>query len=722
MRYSGRTLLAGVAATVLAVAHSTAAFAQAAQLAESEAASSLNKVVYDEAYFAKYDVQNAEDMLRRIPGVGPIIAALGTLVQTRGFGSGGDQILINGRRVPGKSNEISKVLARINTRAVERVELIRGASKDIDVQSTGLVVNVVLRAGEKVAGGGNFELALRGNDSRIIGTDGLVNYTGNTGPLAYSLGIERNLTSLPGANDLRYSNRTRFESYSYVSGELQERRVQDWQRDHNKWIYTGGLTYDFPGGVRAQLNGLYQTLLIDEIDTTNFVQFARSGTETGRGQDVHVRVSGTVKLQEVSGELLAPLAGGRLALLFISNRRDAPTVDYRNRFSLTGTVSELSRSEAKARQGEDILRAQYGFDVTPKLNLELGGEFARNTLNQTLQPFFDLNRDGRVEPVALPFGAAKVKEIRGEGFINGKWSPAPGASVNASVNIEHSKLTTNSPFNPGRNLSFLKPRLDIRLNHGKSGQARFLAERRVSQLDFANFVPSYNVLNDRIDPGNPSLRPEQTWNFELGYQQRLGGDAGLIEGKLFYQSISDPIDFFPLRQGTATVSAQGNLGLGKLYGGEVKASVRLVPLGLRDAVVSLRGLVQDSSVRDPFSGVERRLRSDTQYAFDLGFRHDVRSLRLAYGFDYKNYGEPVPQNDLFSSDLYRIGPLLEGFAEHRLSKRLVVRAEVQNLLRGRQHRTRAIYSPDKLSGAMIRLDRSEERRDIRYALKLKGSF
>lgn len=708
--------------TLLVITTSVGAVRAQPQPAADEPNETSNKVEYNPAYFAAYEVQNADDMLRRIPGVAPIIAAIGTTVQTRGFGSGGDQILINGRRVPGKSNEISKILARINARSVERIELIRSVSKDIDVQSTGIVVNIVLRAGEKVAGGGNFEFNLRGGDRRVLGPDGLVNYSGSMGRLAFNLGIERNLTSLPGTNDQRYDDRTRFERYFYPDGTLQEDRVQDWQRDHNKWIYTGGLTYDFAGGARAQLNGFYQTIDITETDMTDFVQYDPAGNERLRAQDLHERTLKPIVVWEVSGEFLSRVAGGNLAIMFISNRRDTGTTDFRNRFGIGPDVIELSRSEADSKQSEDIFRAQYGFDITSNFNLELGGEGARNTLKQTLQPYFDLDRDGKVEPVALPFGAAEVVEWRGEGFLNSRWTPFTGATVNASLNFEHSKLTTNSAINPGRSLSFWKPRLDARFDTSKRGQVRILAERRVSQLNFNNFVPSYNVFNDRIDGGNPALRPEQIWNFELGYQQRMSGDAGFLEGKIFYQAINDPIDFIPLRQGPAVVTAQGNLGSGKLYGGEVKASVRLISLGLRDAVVSLRGLLQDSRVSDAFTGLDRRLRADTKYSFDIGFRHDVRKLRLAYGIDYKHFGEAAPQNDLFTSDLYRIGPQLEAFAEYRLSKRLLVRFDAQNIRSGSQYRTREVYAADKLSGRLVRLDDGLERRAARFAVKLKGTF
>src|SRR5687767_4479789 len=67
---------------------------------------SANVVAYDQAFFAGYSVNNAEDMLRLIPGVPAILDDRGDQ-QERGFGAGGARVLIGGRRFPGKANEIT---------------------------------------------------------------------------------------------------------------------------------------------------------------------------------------------------------------------------------------------------------------------------------------------------------------------------------------------------------------------------------------------------------------------------------------------------------------------------------------------------------------------------------------------------------------------------------------------------------------------------------------
>ena len=127
-------LLSGASALVLA----TAAHAQQAPpidaplepepLPIAAAAAAPGNVTYGPSFFAQYNLTNAEDMLRRIPGVSAILDATGVLNQARGLGASGDQILINGKRMASKSTDVAAALRRIRATNVERVELLRGTA------------------------------------------------------------------------------------------------------------------------------------------------------------------------------------------------------------------------------------------------------------------------------------------------------------------------------------------------------------------------------------------------------------------------------------------------------------------------------------------------------------------------------------------------------------------------------------------------------------------
>mgnify|MGYP006221935833 FL=1 len=93
-----------------------------------------NKIVYDQIYFQKFNITNAADAIKRIPGVESLSSGNssqnyepGSDNKKRGFGSSGTQILINGERQSSKSNNIIKTLERIKAESLIRIEVIRGS-------------------------------------------------------------------------------------------------------------------------------------------------------------------------------------------------------------------------------------------------------------------------------------------------------------------------------------------------------------------------------------------------------------------------------------------------------------------------------------------------------------------------------------------------------------------------------------------------------------------
>ena len=93
-----------------------------------------NKIVYDQTYFQKFNITNAADAIKRIPGVESLSSGNssqnyepGSDNKKRGFGSSGTQILINGERQSSKSNNIIKTLERIKAESLIRIEVIRGS-------------------------------------------------------------------------------------------------------------------------------------------------------------------------------------------------------------------------------------------------------------------------------------------------------------------------------------------------------------------------------------------------------------------------------------------------------------------------------------------------------------------------------------------------------------------------------------------------------------------
>jgi outer membrane receptor for ferrienterochelin and colicin len=742
--------LAALAASPAALAHDAAPnaapdAAPAAVPTRPEMQTAASVVVYDDVFFARYNVTTAEDMLRLIPGVASILDQGEVEGGVRGFGSEGAQILINGERVVAKFNGVVGEMRRIRAAAVERVELIRGAQAGVNVQSQGVVVNVVLRPGASTGGALTWEAAAKANDERFIGVEGLATYSGVWRGADYSIGVEHTLWSPPVFAAGFWSDRFRDERWFFPDGTMQQIRPQDWTKDNPRYDLTGSVSNTFDDGSSLRLNGLYRYFEVDETFDQPFTRFAADGTVAQAATDRQNRVIDYNSFFEIGGEHVRPLWGGEATLAFIVTREEAPETFDRFRLE-NGAELEVAQIARQTDLGEDILRAFYTRTLTARHSVEFGGELVRNTLEQDLDAAFDRNGDGVVEdvfdqdgdgvtdPEFAPAAFADVQEDRWEGFVEHNWTVTGALTLESSLTYESSEITTNDPIARGNAFSFWKPRVDARYTLPGGAIARAKVERTVSQLTFANFVPVYDVLDNEVDAGNPDLRPETAWVYEVGYERRLPNDGGVVQARLFYQDISDHVDKVIIRRDDdpnnplpddglgRPVSAFGNLPSAERYGAEVEASIRLGSLGLPGVLLTSRYLVQESETTDPFTGQSRPMRDAWDHELDFGFRHDVSGLGVSYGANYQSFGGEVVYSDVFVSELYEVEPRIDAFVEKQLSPRLTLRVEGWSLGQSRESRDRVIYADSAAQGTVLRLESFEEVRDRRLIVKLRGSF
>lgn len=688
---------------------------------------SVGTEVFDQAYFARYSLQTAEDMLRRLPAAQPILDAA-TQNQARGLGSGGDQILIGGKRMAQKG-QILASLRRIPATTVERIELIRGTSSDIEVLSEGLVINIVLKAGAKSNSPvGNFELNFKFDNQGYSRSDWLVSYAGSIGRLGFVLGAERAawtpLGVQPTGGNGDYSRRFRDERYYYPSGALQELRPQKWRRAHGKKIFTANFSYAFDNGDQARLNLLWQPFPINETDITAYTRFSPAGAITSTGVDSHRRHNYR-DTKDFGGELQKRLGRGTLNLVGIHTLNLSKTVDYRTRRDSAAGSAELTNSLTRQKTREDILRLTYNLRIAKGQELTVGAEGARNTLAQDLATGFDFNRDGWLEPVDLGVTAyAEVQEKRGEVFATHNWTINSKATLESTLTVEASRVTTNFVFVPVHSYRFVKPRLDFRYSLTPRDRLRIKVERAVSQLEFNNFVPVFNVVDNRIDAGNPEIAPDRTWIYEAGIEHTFAGSTGRFEAKAFYRDISGHIDRGPFAFNAAGLptSAPINIDKTRLYGVEFRTGIKLGFLGAPNFQITSRFVPQVSRVVDPFTGRDRKMKDPYSTEFNLGFRHDLTAARFAYGANLVDTGGFQLLSDVRNREYYSRAARFDVFAEKGIGRGMTLRAEAYNLSGSREYKQRSLYLVSQANGALSRTETYQETRDRRFAIRLRGKF
>ena len=705
--------------------------------AAEEAVSNASVVSYTPDYFVQYSPVTLLDMLERVPGASEILnknrrGGGGGGGNQRGFGNSGDQILIDGKRLAGKSNNINDALSRISANQIAKIDLIRGATSGLDVQSQGLVINITMIEGAsksttfwKLFGEYTF--------GHSFIPKFLVSHSGSSGNLEYSFAIDRN-----NDNGYRPSDEVFFDGDNNLTGA----QVIDHVFKFRGIKITNTLGYNFEDGAELRLNGLFDPneFIVNELRT-----------ETGNDPDSTVWDSHRKNNRwEIGGDYNRELGRlGHSKTLFVINRNtennevtrvrniDTPEFVYAN--ELTDAV-----------RTEKIFRSSITPTIAFGQTIEFGGEAAINTFDKH---FDDFGRDAFAAPLLLETSDdVEIKENRYEIFAIHSYNITSSIVVQSSLTTEFSKIIADNNFADGttnrRDTSFtyLKPRVNVRYDLTARDQFRATVEKKVSQLRFDSFVTSFDAQNDEIRVGNTNLRPTQTWEFILGYEHRLADDAGSIEGTVYYHQRNDhqtrvdfteyqdfagnPIgveEFFnlppdmALRDLISFTPTQGNIDSAYLYGIDVKSNLRLGFVGMPQAVLTLGYRFEKRKSRDQFTQLLRNFSRHSDHVYKINYRHDVTKWNFAYGFDVDVSSDLANYDMRFIRD-QNPAARIKAFAEYNINTSVKMRLDLIEIAGTQGTQTTTRYTDHIRFNEVSKREERNNDRPRAVQVTLQGTF
>ena len=585
-------------------------------------------VVYEAEFFDQYNPITASDMLERIPGVNVFGGRGGG---GRGLGTGGN-LLINGQRIAGKDNSARDQLDRITAAEVERIEIIRDTSGELNVRGAGEVINIILvevpsRSSTQV------QLVNRLNHDDTYEVGGNVGWSTQIGNFQALV----NLEARP-----NYENRDNREVRVTPEGELLGTLFEENIRDQDEHTVSTNMSYGI-GAHRMQLNALLSESNFPRNIRRDFVDFENSvAIDSIQQEDIDNEESNW----ELGGDYEYGFANGsRLAVLFVAN--DEIRNSVRERFEADPASDPLSKNlfiDSQRETKEFIVQTNYNFSLTGNQSLRVGAERAITELDSKLfiaSPFGS-------EPPSAQFGGLSlipsisnpgthVEETRYEGFAFHNWTINDKSSLESSVVYETSEISQTGEVSETRDFQFWRPSFDYRYNFADNFRFRGTVRRNVSQLSFSSFAATANNEDRDIDglAGNPELEPETSWTYEGELEYRLPNDAGVLATSLFYSDVDNRIGRI-----NATIdpdrplSATGNVGPAKQLGWFTRASVRLNQFNLPNAIISARMGLFDSEILDPF--INQKVRTGGRGFANIDFRQDITSLNLSYGVEYSH--------------------------------------------------------------------------------------
>lgn len=656
----------------------------------------LNTTVsYTDDYFVSYPVVTLADMVRLIPGGITILNSLDDNQQSRGLGSTGAQILIDGKRMSGKANDMETRLSRIQANQVERIDLIRGTAEGLDIRSQGVLINVILKSDAIDKTIYLSELGLNHNNQQSFKPELLINASGRYKQLQYDIGVNHDIF-------IRTTDFT--EDRMTPSRALEEVRTINREFLWKANSVNTNLEYTFDDGDVLRFNGLYRDVTRDEENFEDQFDFA-SGNLLAKETLFVMRDD---KTWELGGDYETKLDGiGTLKTIFVVNTESNKDNIVQDAITDTGTVRLFTFAE-DSEEIEQIIRTNLSTKIFDKQNLDVGFEAAFNELD-ALQSFD-----------SSPFESSNIKEDRYEFF--GTYSTDISGSVHLQASIIREESTIKQDaigIVNQRSFGFWKPRIELRYDLDANKQLRFIADRSVSQLNLRNFIATRNTENDTIDFGNPDLVPQKVWQYLIAYEHRFADDAGTIGIELFKDEIADFITNTRNADGSSGI---GNIGDAKRLGLDVEASGTLDFLGLKSARVSFTYRLRDTEMIDPFLNIERRLNGVASETYLLDFRHDLKDLGIVYGFDVNKRSYRFLQNRTVSEIRTNIIDIDDFYVEYSINKQTRLRFQIARPLKDRENYDRIFYAGDIADGVVDRIEL--RKRNIRptYILKLQSTF
>ena len=676
-------------------------------------------VVYEAAYFDQFQPVSVNDMVSRIPGIGLALGGGGS-GGGRGLGGGAGEILINGQRITGKSNEGRSQLSRISADDVDYIEIIRGTSEEIDVRGGGQVVNIVLRAAQSRSSIAAEISTDRMQDSKLA-PGARLSYSGQNGNLNYLFHIQ---------SDPNYVNQVIRESSFDPEGVATERRLEESTRDQTNYETSVNLGYQFEKSM-VQLNALYgQTAPPTDI-TRGIIGLAEDNPSVNLEREAN---QGRRDNWELGGDYEYSFDNrSKFRFLFIVNDRDFDFTRERFQVGSDEETKDLFLFSA-ARDRERIARSSYTFNLLAGQAIETGVEIAQTIRDSEIR----LGNDdeggepsaahGGLFPVDVDNALSSVEEIRSEYFAIHNWQLTDSMSLETALVYESSEITQSGDVGNSRSFGFFKPRVDYRYNLTESLQFRATAEKTVSQLSFSDFSATTDNSDDDQDTiaGNPNIRQEQTWRYDLNLEYRLPNNIGVLNSKFYYRDVSDVIDRIDVSPSPDNLqSARGNIGNGTRYGLNLDASTQLSYLGLPNALFTVRLGINESELLDPFLGIERRFGWSRRWNGRTEFRHDVNKYNLSYGFNYSTQareGSNYTRIDVFDIEREIPDYDLNLFFEKRAFGGVTFRFDMRNANDRNFCRERTRFDGATVDGIVEEIENSCRQPGVRYSLKIRNTF
>jgi outer membrane receptor protein involved in Fe transport len=698
------------------------------------------ELTFGQEFFQKFEPTSVGDSLKRVPGVA-FTSDIGEYdaPALRGLGAGFTQILVNGRPIPGAGNDRSVFVDRIPAEIIDRIEIIRSPTADLDSQGIGGTINIILKDGTSLPPGviTRAGLLFFPDGKNTFKGSGAISWSGRNQAetVAWSLTVDVQQRYNPKLTrqEVFTDDSPGFENSSTGldlfrpfdrNGSIAVERAEelDTRRSFDLSL-NGDITFQVGPQSKLRFDGFYirtrrtdteQTINLErpEDDDENIVldegwdidsleiskepfkqaNFGLSGlyeAKFGEGMSVETQLRYS-QFKEKSSNDTFELDDGGVDLDTLETE-DLNLDDFDNELieieSLDTTDRELS--------GDASFKKQW---ANWSIKIGTAGKIKKRSFGQIIGEDLDDEEDASIVESLF-----RYRENRLDGFALAEFKLGGGVKAQAGIRAEYTKtrqrirqdITEDEVESASSSEFHLNPSAHVQVPFGSGLQLRVSAARTVRRPNIDQVVPFSQVddpEDNDITVGNPDLKFETAWGLDVGLEQRI--QRGVVGVNFFYRRVNDLISLVNTgipsdpeadpesEEGRARIYTFDNVGKGKVYGFEFDLSAPLAFIGLDNTGIFVNYTRLWSKRTEPNLGIKVPFDGQPKYVYNFGVTQDFPTFGASAGFSFRKQGESI-STFLGEEEHQFYKGNLEAYVEKRIGKNFVLRLSGNNLLDAR---------------------------------------
>jgi iron complex outermembrane receptor protein len=624
--------------------------------------SNISKVIITREDIVQFRDRRAGDIIRRLPGLfmgGP--PGENRDVRLRGLDKEYTQILVNGERISGGGQKREFELDRIPADMIERIEIIKNPSAEFNSDAVAGIVNIVLRPAaskftvDGLIGAGGPSDAPDEKDKYIGDRNAVLNIGDRKGNWGWRLGGSA-------FRQLRTSDKEKLKTN-------QDRDVEQELVPTDSLDGFGALTWDASPS--------------DQIRLTPFMLYREE--DRTKTKDT-IKPNGTISAAEKEDEfkvLREPritLAwdhrfefGGKLELNSTLNLHEEEKTKTKDTGTKPGgqfTATSRETEKEIKRDTEKIVNANLRLPFTLFGMKNFASTGTKIRLRNRTQDKSKFTRNLRTGVVTNTTGAKDNFELNERNFgffaqdeiaVTDRFILTPGVRAeltDADTLDKRSGRSAEAPLTTD-----LTPSLHALYHVFENTNLRASIARAIRRPQFDQLIATEEITATQIKRGNPQLRPEKSWNYELQVEQFW--KDGIFSLGTYYRVLEDKQEEVIIgKDGLRDIVQPMNVGNGKLWGMEAEFMRQLDFEGfhwLKDFRFRANYTWTISSeVLDPKTGANRRFKDTPTHIANviLEYLHPGTGIGMNAGVNFlsdridpKQGGTPKVEESLTTLDV-----------------------------------------------------------------------